>query len=267
MSETWLRVRLALKSEKPLQRGLDYIYGKALAAASVDLRRRVYAGERYFCPVCEARLRTFLNLYRPYNQLCPVCGSLQRHRFMAIFIQEWLKLRLPSDRRWKMLHIAPEPGLAARFASLPGIEYLSADIQNPEAMERMDICNIRYPAETFDLIYCSHVLEHVEDDHKALSEFYRVLAAGGLAVIAVPITSPQTFEDPAVTSPFAREKVFGQHDHLRVYGWDVVERFKQAGFAVSIIRRADLVGESAVERMGLTADESLFVLDKKGTYR
>lgn len=267
MSETLLRVRLALKSENPIRRGVDFVCGRALAAAPDGLRRRLFAGSRCYCPVCEARLSGFLNLYRHYNLLCPICGSLQRHRFMAIFIQEWLMPRLPLDRTWKMLHIAPEPGLTARFSALPGIEYLSADLFNPLAMEQMDICDIHHPAKAFDLIYCSHVLEHVEDDRKALREFHRVLTADGLVVIAVPITSPSTFEDPAVTSPFERERLFGQHDHLRVYGWDVVERFKQAGFTVRVIHRSDLVGESAVERMGLAADETLFVLDKSETSR
>jgi predicted SAM-dependent methyltransferase len=117
------------------------------------------------------------------------------------------------------------------------------------------------------VIYCSHVLEHVPDDRQALSEFRRVIKPGGKAIIVVPITGKRTFEDPSVTSPQERERLFGQHDHVRIYGPDVAERFRQAGFDVTALRRGDVLSAAQIDRMGITHDEIIFVLDKNTGFR
>lgn len=261
-SDISTRIRLALQSPDTFRIGRDFLIAQTLRRLPTKLRRRIFAGQEHFCPVCESSLRSFITLHRAYNLLCPVCWSFQRHRFIWIFFQNWLQPKLPSATPWKMLHIAPEPSLTRRFTALPNVEYISADLYDPKAMVRMDICNIQYPERTFGLIYCSHVLEHVPDDRKALAEFHRVLQDDGKAIIVIPITSSQTYEDPTITSPQERERVFGQHDHVRVYGWDAVERMEAAGFRVTPVRRADLVSDAAVERLGLTEDETVFVLDK-----
>lgn len=120
-------------------------------------------------------------------------------------------------------------------------------------MVRMDITQIDFPDNSFDVIYCSHVLEHVVDDRQAMQEFYRVLRPGGWAVLLVPITADQTFEDPAIVSPQDRLQMFGQADHVRRYGPDFVDRLKDAGFEVRVIRVSDLYGRVDAMRMGLTA--------------
>jgi predicted SAM-dependent methyltransferase len=119
-------------------------------------------------------------------------------------------------------------------------------------MVRMDIMDIRYPDQHFDVIYCSHVLEHVEDDRKAMREFHRVLRSDGWAILLVPITARETFEDPSITTPEERLKTFGQEDHVRRYGPDYADRLRDAGFRVEVTRAGDLVPGDEILRMRLT---------------
>ena len=135
-----------------------------------------------------------------------------------------------------MLHIAPEKCIATRLRARKNIDYLSADIASPGAMVKMDITDIHFPAESFDVIYASHVLEHVPDDRKAMRELHRVLRRGGWAVLQVPVWRPTTNEDPTVTDPNERERLFGQSDHVRMYGHDgeYERRLARAGFDVTV---------------------------------
>jgi len=133
-----------------------------------------------------------------------------------------------------------------------GSNYLTADLFNPRAMVKMDICDIQYPDSSFDVIYCSHVLEHVLDDKRAMREFYRVLKTNRWAIINVPITSKKTFEDSTIVDPKERLKAFGQEDHVRRYGPDYVERLRDSGFTVEIIKVGDLATDDEAVRMGLT---------------
>jgi SAM-dependent methyltransferase len=119
-------------------------------------------------------------------------------------------------------------------------------------MERMDVTDIHHPDESFDVIYCSHVLEHVPDDRLAMSELRRVLKRAGWAVLLVPITAEQTIEDPTVTDPAERERLFGQHDHVRRYGPDYVDRLREAGFDVVVTGVSDLLRGEDLSRLGLT---------------
>lgn len=157
-----------------------------------------------------------------------------------------------------MLHIAPEPALARRLMHLDNVDYLSADLFDPKAMVKMDITQIDYPDHSFDLIYCSHVLEHVSDDRKALGEFWRVLKPGGKAIILVPILGQVTFEDASITDPVERERVYGQHDHVRSYGLDFASRLEGSGFQVKPIKPQDLASEDEIKRMGLPTYETIF---------
>jgi SAM-dependent methyltransferase len=152
----------------------------------------------------------------------------------------------------RMLHVAPERGFEHRLRSRLGQNYITADLLNPRAMVRMDITDIQYPDEYFDVIYCSHVLEHVQDDKMAMKEICRVLKQGGWAILLVPITADRTFEDPSVVDPSERLRVFGQEDHVRRYGPDYIERLHESGFSVRVDRVSDLFEKSDIVRMGLT---------------
>jgi predicted SAM-dependent methyltransferase len=127
----------------------------------------------------------------------------------------------------------------------------------------MDITDIKYPGESFDVIYCSHVLEHVTDDRRAMSEFHRVLRRSGWAILLVPIYDGLTFEDPSIVDPQERLKAFGQDDHVRRYGSDYVDRLRDAGFKVRVTRIDDLVGKADAIRMGLTPDSGEIYLCTK----
>ena len=149
-----------------------------------------------------------------------------------------------------MLHIAPELCFEARFRQQIGPGYLTADLMEP-ADVRMDITDIQYPNDSFDIIYCSHVLEHVPDDRKAMREFHRVLKSDGWAVFMVPITIDQTVEDPSITDPQERLRLFGQHDHVRRYGRDFVDRLKEAGFHVNVTAARDFLSDDEVVRIAI----------------
>jgi predicted SAM-dependent methyltransferase len=148
------------------------------------------------------------------------------------------------------------------FTQLPHIEYISADLYEPGVTIQMDLCAIPAPEETFDIIYCSHVLEHIVDDRKAMAELHRVLTDTGWCVVLVPIVGTTTVEDPSVTRADERERVFGQHDHVRQYGSDFIDRLDDAGFHVRSIRVEELVNAGEMHRFGLTQGDTLFFCTK-----
>jgi SAM-dependent methyltransferase len=169
---------------------------------------------------------------------------------------------LLDGRPKRMLHVAPEAQLARLFREQSHLDYLSADLIDSRAMVRMDITDIQYPPQTFDVIYCSHVLEHVADDRKAMREFHRVLKPGGWAILQVPIKGETTFEDPTVTSPEDRQRLFGQHDHVRTYGRDYRDRLAEAGFAVTVDGFVRELDERTVRRIGLKRTEDIYFCRK-----
>lgn len=177
------------------------------------------------------------------------CNALERHRFLWLFLER--RPELLRDGTLRLLHIAPEPCLIAGLRSRVGAGYLSADLLDPAAMERIDICNIQYSNGSFDAVYCSHVLEHVPDDRKAMHELRRILRSDGWAILLVPITADHTFEDPAITDPKERLRLFGQDDHVRRYGPDYVDRLRDAGFDVQIFLPSDLFSPEEIFRYGL----------------
>jgi SAM-dependent methyltransferase len=157
--------------------------------------------DKHFCPLCN----TSANQFAPFglrgtpNRQCPTCGSLERHRFAWQFLLNNTNFLDGSNKA--LLHVAPEEILEALFRRVPGINYLSADLFSPQAMVRMDITAIDYPDDSFDVIYCSHVLEHVQEDRQAMREFKRVLRKDGACLIQIPLYTTPTEEDPTVTSP------------------------------------------------------------------
>lgn len=227
------------------------------------LAKRIrYFGRRRYCPVCNS----YASAFQPFGLIpreeakCPFCGSLERHRLIWVFFQR--KTNLFNSPLKKMLHIAPEPMFAKIFSNTDSINYISGDLLNPDAMVIMDVTDIKYPDNSFDVIYCSHVLEHVLDDRKAMREFWRVLKPSGWAVLQVPITAANTHEDSSITDPVERERVFGQWDHVRRYGPDYKERLVEAGFVVEQIEASQIVSERELERLRINRSEDVFYCTK-----
>lgn len=231
------------------------------------VRRLFYLGNARHCPLCGGTYRKFrrasMGRRRP-DAKCPGCNSLERHRLTWLYLRERTEL-LSSRRRVRrrVLHIAPERALRARFEAVPDLEYLTADLEPGRGMVRMDITDIQYPAASFDLIYCSHVLEHVPDDRRAMRELHRVMAPGGTVLISVPIAATVTVEDPTIEDPDERLRLFGQRDHVRRYGPDVVERLEEAGFAVEVVDAGGVAGAEEQVRMGLTPGQPLYVCSRR----
>ena len=210
-------------------------------------------GGRRYCPVCEKHARRFkpFGVVKRKDARCPSCGSLERHRLVWLYLNRKTDL-FKREMKGAMLHVAPESILESKFRSLLGKHYLTADYFDPRADVKMDIMNIAYPDQTFDVIYCSHVLEHVPDDRRAMREFRRVLKQDGWAVLLVPITAEKTFEDPTIEDPKERLRLFGQEDHVRRYGPDYAERLGQAGFLVECIRPSAFLSPPEIADMALT---------------
>ncbi len=194
--------------------------------------------------------------------MCPYCRSIDRERLIFLYLKNKTEIFLkPVD----LLHVAPEARLQKVLMAAPNINYLSADRDPAAAMAKMDITDIPYKNENFDVILCNHVLEHVVDDHKAMSELYRVLKPGGWAILQVPISAilPATYEDPAITAPREREKAFGQDVHVRIYAKDYKARLERAGFSVTTYNFSADYGKQAALRYGLIEEEDLYICSKK----
>jgi SAM-dependent methyltransferase len=219
-------------------------------------------GDVYYCPICEKGFKTFLPggpARRPFA-LCPNCYSLERHRFLWLIL-EYLWAGGKICNRGKMLHFAPEPCLTKKFKKT--FEYLSADF-DPEAapMVIMDITKIKFPNGTFDAIVANHVLEHIPDDREAISELYRVMKKDGWGSFQVPMRGETTYEDDSIITPEAREKAFGQSDHVRLYGSDFYQRLREAGFTTHIYKKHDFFSEEEDIRLSLAIEKELVIVRK-----
>ncbi len=211
-----------------------------------------YTGTKRLCPVCGRSSRKFHRSKRDFRQdaQCVYCGSLERQRFAWLYLTKKTDL---FDGKWKrMLHIAPEECFENKIRKQLGDDYITADLLNPKAILKMDITDIKYPDESFHVIYCSHVLEHIENDRKAISELFRVLRKNGWAIIMVPVNADKTFDDPAALDPQSRLRIFGHKGHVRRYGPDFADRLREAGFQVKVINVSDLFDEKEIIHMGLT---------------
>jgi SAM-dependent methyltransferase len=216
-------------------------------------------GDAVECPCCGGRFREFMPGRDPNNPICPRCGAQARHRALGLYLDQRTDLFTREGRR--VLHFAPERALGRRLAGAPDIDYLSADLDDPAAMEHFDIADIPHPDNSFDAILCIHVLEHVEDDGAAMRELCRVLSPDGFAILLVPLdlSREETYEDPTITDPAERERAFWQSDHLRLYGQDFPRRLREAGFDVTVDRWVRSLDPATIQRHGLFPLEDIYV--------
>jgi SAM-dependent methyltransferase len=215
-------------------------------------------GDAVECPCCGGHFAAFMTGREPQNPICPRCGAQARHRALWLYLQERTNL---LREELSVLHFAPERALARALGSRPNLRYVTADLEAPDAMEHFDITDIPHPDGSFDVILCIHVLEHVEDDRRALRELRRVLAPGGWAIVLVPLDldRAETYEDPSISTPEERERAYWQQDHLRLYGRDFSQRLEQAGFRVTVDRWVRSLDAATVERYGLFPLEDMYV--------
>lgn len=195
------------------------------------------------------------------NALSPGTNSLERHRLLWLYLKEETDFFSASK---KVLHIAPEQCFYGRFRKMKNLDYTTADLNSPLADISLDVQNMQLPDNTYDVVFCNHVLEHVPDDHKALCEIKRVLKPGGMAIMQVPMNMEweKTLEDPRITDPKERHRLFGQYDHLRMYGQDYPERLKAAGFKVKIIDYKQKLKPELFAKYALPLGEKLYVCTK-----
>lgn len=229
------------------------------------LLRFYFAGNRYEDPIDGKKFRRFLPYgyatQRP-NVLSPSTLSLERHRLL------WLYLTAETDffsRKMKVLHVAPEQAFYKRFKNQPNLEYITTDLHSPLADVKADLCNLPFADNSFDFILCNHVLEHIPDDKKAMSELFRVMKSGGMGVFQVPLDANRTltFEDNSITDPAERTRIFGQYDHVRIYGMDYFDKLQSVGFQVDSIQYAKRFSLEEIEKYRIVADEIIPICKKK----
>lgn len=221
-------------------------------------------GNQFTDPIDGKSFRSFL----PYgygnqrnNVLSPSTLSLERHRLL------WLYLKNETDffsAEKKVLHFAPEQCFLKRFRNLNNIEYTTTDLESPIADVKADICNLPFDDESYDVILCNHVLEHIPDDTKAMQELYRVMKPGGYGIFQIPqdLSREKTFEDDSITDKDERAKIFGQYDHVRVYGRDYFDKLRSIGFQVEEVDYTTQLSEENVIKYCLAKGEIIPVVYK-----
>ncbi len=227
-----------------------------VAGWCVPLIGLLYIGKGKRCPICGCQRRKFL----PYgyvtsreNALCPRCLSLERHRLLWLYLKRETSL---TSQRPLLLHIAPEVSLMRHFKEIyrgyPK-RYVTADLESPLAHLHFDVQDIPLDDEYADVIICNHLLEHVEDDGKAMRELYRTMKSGGWGIMLSPVEYDRatTFEDDTITNAKERTRIFGQYDHRRIYGRDYADRLRQAGFKVEEIDYIKELGPGEAEHYAL----------------
>lgn len=240
-----------------------------VAGWAVPVLGLFYAGKGRKCPICGGEKRKFL----PYgygkvreDALCPKCLSLERHRLLWHYLMNNDSERERIKNLPTILHIAPEVCLMREFKriylSAPQ-NYITADLESPLADMHFDVQQIPMADSSVDIIICNHLLEHVESDHKALKEMYRIMRSGGMGVMLAPIdySRETTFEDDTITDPKQRAEVFGQYDHRRIYGKDYLERLRAAGFEAFEIDYAAEFSDSDRTKFSFGSDK-LYIVRK-----
>jgi len=221
-------------------------------------------GKNFTDPIDGKSFRSFL----PYgyenpreNVLSPSTLSLERHRLL------WLYLKNETDfftKTHQVLHFAPEQAFYKRFRGMQNIAYTTTDLNSPLADVKADICNLPFEDNAFDVILCNHVLEHIPNDTKAMQELYRVMKPGGWGIFQIPqdLKRENTFEDDTITDKKERAKIFGQYDHVRIYGRDYFDKLRSMGFTVEEVDYTSVLPKEDVEKYRLAKGEIIPLVRK-----
>ncbi len=223
-----------------------------------------YRGSRYIDPIDGRGYRTFLPYgyaqVRP-NVLSPGTLSLERHRLCWLYLQRKTNFFTAPLR---VLHFAPEQAFYHRFKRLKNLTYTTTDLNSPLADVQADIMDLPFENDAFDVVICNHVLEHIPDDITAMRELYRILAPSGMAILQVPYAADraETYQDDRITDPKERTKIFGQYDHVRIYGMDYFDRLRSVGFEVKAVDLTSTLTPEEIDRYRLAKGERVPVAFK-----
>lgn len=221
-------------------------------------------GNKHIDPIDGKGFKTFL----PYgygtqrnNVLSPSTLSLERHRLLWLYLQN--KTDFFSTNK-KVLHFAPEQAFYKRFRRMPNLDYTTTDLNSPLADVKADICNLPFKNDSYDVIFCNHVLEHIPNDAKAMQELYRVLKPNGMGIFQIPqdLSREFTFEDDTITDKKERAKIFGQYDHVRVYGRDYFDKLRSVGFKVDEVDYTSKLSDDDIAKYCLAKGEIIPVVTK-----
>ncbi|HEY0346002.1 MAG TPA: methyltransferase domain-containing protein [Solirubrobacteraceae bacterium] len=232
---------------------------RVLGAVRLRAASARHRGSTVHCPVCDHRFDRFKDDWNRPRALCWRCGSHERHRAQWLLLERRPEL-LAGAR--SLLHFSPEWCLRRKLQAWPGLRYVTTDLDpRAEADLRLEITALDVPDGAFDMIICSHVLEHVGDDTGAMGELRRISAAGGVVLVMAPLALDRTttYEDPRITAPAERERAFLQRDHVRLYAPDITDRLRTAGFAVETVDLHAELGPAAAARYGLLASDLVFL--------
>ena len=208
------------------------------------------------CPVCGWRFDAFKDDWNRPRALCWRCGSHERHRAQMLLFRE--RPELLGEVR-ELLHFAPEWCMQRRLERTPGLRYVTADLHMESVDLTLDLQRIDLPDDSYDGVICSHVLEHVGDDGAAMRELARITRRWALIMVPLDLGRTETFEDPSVTDPAERERLFWQYDHLRLYARDIEQRLTKAGFTVEPVRPREDFGEALFARAGLAEADYIWL--------
>jgi len=223
-------------------------------------------GDKFTDPIDGKSFRKFL----PYgyvkqreNALSPSTLSLERHRLMWLFLRDNTTF-FTATKKLKVLHIAPEQCFLDIFRKQQNLNYITSDLESPIADVKADICDLPFKENEFDVVFCNHVLEHVPNDTKAMQELYRVLKPGGFGIFQIPqdLSKAMTFEDDTITDRKERARLFGQYDHVRVYGRDYFDKLRSIGFKVDEVDYTKKITLNKIEKYCLMKNEILPVCYK-----
>lgn len=221
-------------------------------------------GDQFTDPIDGKSFKSFL----PYgygtqrnNVLSPSTLSLERHRLLWLYLQNETEFFTAPK---KVLHFAPEQAFYKRFRKMKHLEYITTDLNSPLADVKADICDLPFKDNEFDIILCNHVLEHIPDDTKAMQELFRIMKPGGYGVFQIPqdLSRAETFEDDSITDKAERAKIFGQYDHVRIYGRDYFDKLRSVGFKVEEVDYTANLSKLDVTRFCLAKGEIIPVVRK-----
>ncbi|MDU1905360.1 MAG: class I SAM-dependent methyltransferase [Dysgonomonas sp.] len=250
-------------------------------------KHSVHTDANYFCPVCDTKVNSFVRIpvfyddmldkygfvHSPYlfetlNRIqysCPHCGASDRNRLYALYVKEVFDKIKNGSKSYSFLDVAPDKSLASYLFKRDFLSYRSVDLYMEGVDDKADITDLNiYEDNKFDIILCSHVLEHIEDDRKAISELYRVMKKGGFGIFMVPIllSLDQDLENPDYNTPELHWKYYGQDDHVRMYSKNgFIEKLKSGQFKVSQLD-IHYFGQEVFEKNGIHPHSVLYIVEK-----